>query len=265
MNLKYALKSVFYKIKYNPLSSFEYIFKLKYNFLYDFDFVRKKYSNFEFLGEEETLDLILSGKSLVRYGDGEIEIIRGLSIYSGIFNHRYFKELSSDLKRILNEKNKDLVVAIPHKYLIENAKDKIHWQYSQYNYYKYLNSKISYGDAFVFREISDKTVKKLTKFLAKKDLIFVGNSSSKLLPKNKVFSKAEFVKVPNNDSYKEFDRIYNDILKKVSKFDKKNVLVLIGCGPVANVLVDKLSKKGIQAIDHGAVFDIHKSKFENYK
>ena len=64
----------------------------------------------------------------------------------------------------------------------------------------------------------------------------------------------EFIQIPDKNAYKELEKIFGKIIDKI-KDNKNNSMIIISAGPAGKILVDKLGKKGIWAIDTGHCFD----------
>ncbi len=62
------------------------------------------------LGELQTLDLVLSGRSIARYGDGEFALAEGRSIRP----QRHRPDLGARLRGILNGEAETCLVGIPN-------------------------------------------------------------------------------------------------------------------------------------------------------
>lgn len=207
--------------------------------------------------------IIEQRKSLVRFGDGEFEIISGKERANFQVTE---KSLGIRLLEVLVNENENIVTCIADNYgsldkYTEQAaycirtylNDKIRKEH-----YDVLNLKKTYYDAYVSRpyiQYNDKrnAVKlfSLWKCLwKKKKIVIVEGEYTRIGSGNDLLEGAEQVEriicpAVNAWSY------YGEILNCVNKRVDKNRLILIALGPAATVLAYDLAEKGYQAIDMG--------------
>ncbi len=211
---------------------------------------------------EKTIDDIIKNKaSLVRYGDGEMDIINGKSLKF----QDYTPELANKLSQILSLKSDDkFFIAVPEIFnsldiftkdekefwaisLLKTSKD---WfSFCEGDYYNAFLSRpyLRYKD----KSNSDKIFKKIKKIYKDKNVILVEGEFSRLGVGNDLFDGVKSIKrilCPNKNAYSA----YNKILDVVCQQNKDN-LILISLGPTAKVLVYELYQKGYQAIDLGHI------------
>lgn len=213
---------------------------------------------------DQTIDRLIKGASISRYGDGEIDIILGRT--EGF--QKRDKKLAKRLKYILrqNGKYENFLVGIP--YIFEDLNiftDKAiyHWQIrlnkERYKWYMLLNRKKLYSNSQVTRFYFDwrdksnckRWVEGLKEIWENREIIIVEGDKSRLGVGNDLFSnskKIERIICPSENAYD----IYNKILETVSLQDKKKI-ILIALGPTASVLAYDLYLKGFQAIDIGHI------------
>ena len=104
---------------------------------------------------DETIEqLLTTKKSLVRFGDGEITMIRGRSLQL----QNTDSMLIEDLKRILQYDHEDLMVSVPDIFDgVEQYQEKSrqfwkdHLLFSRRIYEKYCRKELKYGNAFISR------------------------------------------------------------------------------------------------------------------
>lgn len=205
----------------------------------------------------ETVKEILSGKSISRFGDGELNLImdKGLGEYQV-----YDKKLSKRLKEIIKSPTKNCIIAI------NNFCDKwddtkldgenfsywekywlMHWGKLKNIYKKgYLYGCTEVSRVTVFKENDIKYIKKIWN---KRKVLFVVGSGSHFVYEKRLFDNVENAKilvVRGKSSFNEYD----SILDKIMTFDKQ-YLIMLSLGPCATVLAYDLSNKGYQALDIG--------------
>lgn len=217
----------------------------------------KIYDDYETLNE-----IINKNKSISRFGDGELLSIIGTNL--GF--QKYNKELSQKLLKVLNSKEKDLLIGIslPYKPKILNRFNFIAKKYfkSFIKRFKFKLAKIikkkQYYSATITRFYIDlkskkrvsKYVKKLRKIWDKKDVVIIEGEKSRLGIGNDFFDNMNSIQrvlCPIKNAFNRYSEIMNTIKNKVSK----NKLILIALGPTATVLAYDLYKLGYQTIDIG--------------
>ncbi len=216
---------------------------------------------------KKTIDLIIGGhKSLVRFGDGEFEMMLGrLRLrYQGVN-----EQLAIRLKRIIKSNNENVLVAIANNYgnlsdYTDEAADGIRSYLTptvRQEHMSLLDLKRDYYDAYVsrpyimYRDKSEIIMKEkfthIKKIWENQDLLIVEGKHTRFGVGNDMLSMAASVKrllVPDKEAFS----IYDDILKKAMEYGK-NRLILSIIGPTATVLSYDLALSGYWAIDIGQV------------
>lgn len=212
----------------------------------------------------ETLEKLIEGDSICRYGDGEVDLILGRS--QGF--QKQDKKLAKRLKNIIkfNGKHPKLIVAIPDVFdSVEQFTDsaQLHWKIrldkERYKWYLLLNRSKSYGNSQITRfyfDWKDKTnsriwIEKLKSIWKDKDILIVEGKKSRLGVGNDLFNNTNSIKRIICPSENAFSK-YNDILAEILNYDKERI-VLIALGPTATVLAYDLFIQGYQAVDIGHI------------
>lgn len=219
---------------------------------------------------ESTLQkLIKEHCSVARYGDGEMQFVRG--------NRTSFQEfdplLQCRLTDILKSKDPHLMVCLPGVFGdldIYRDFDKAYWRKhlaeTRPQWYKYLDMHKTYYEAFVSRfymPYRDKSqtmhyIELWRKVWEGKDLLIVEGEKSRLGVGNDLFDNAREIKrvlCPNMGAF----AYYQTLLNTIRRFDT-HYLILLAIGPTATVLAADLCSDGYQAIDIGHI-DIEYSWF----
>ncbi|MFQ6723983.1 MAG: GT-D fold domain-containing glycosyltransferase [Clostridia bacterium] len=215
----------------------------------------------------DTIDYILKNNvSIGRYGDGEMDLIRG----NGINFQKYNPALSKKLAEVKTTDN--FLTCIPNifekKYF--NRKDLKKPEYTFWIKNKLMHgfmwkktfNKMICGDAFISRfyiRYTDKSkveeyIHLFEKLWNKRNLIIVEGENSKIGCENNLLKNANSIRRIICPSLDAFD-YYEEIISQVKTNYNDGDLVLIALGPTATVLAYDLSKEGIQALDLGH-FDI---------
>lgn len=227
-------------------------------FLYRKGFIQNKLTVYSV---DETLDLLIhTSKSLVRFGDGEITMIRGRSLKL----QNVEPAIIEDLKRILGYRHKDLMVSIPdifdgveqyHSRSRQSWKD--HLLCSRWVYKKYCNPNITYCNAFVSRcyyIFKDKSLcagwfEKIKMIWNAKHIVVVEGVYTHNGVGNDLFDSAADVKriiAPACNAYCKLPEIREACLKH-----PKDRLFLISLGAAAKPLTEQLFQDGYRVIDIG--------------
>lgn len=202
------------------------------------------------LGEDETLDLVLKGKSIARFGDGEFKIAKGGSCVSQISN----AELAEELSQILTAKDQQCLVGIP---TMDPKGPKIrNWERYKHIYPRQLNPKKQYVSAFISRPDSAPWINtkeffdKLQSLWDGKAVALVGCEERSLSSQFLIETGAAAVfhaRCWRRDAYAQIDELERACLHSgMSR-------AILCAGPTATCLAMRLSRKGLHAIDLGHI------------
>lgn len=227
------------------------------------DMLEKPLDIIQVKGIDETLDYIIEhNSSLVRFGDGEINMLAGHSIpYQD-----YDEELVSIMRDIISQESREeLVVCLPDAFTdrfrftswaIPFWKDHMdHYM----DFYRELCSDSWYGSTFVSRpyiDFEDKSqaksqFQKLKSIWKNRDLLIVEGATSRSGVGNDLFDEANSIKRIICPSHSAFSRVH-EIEDEIEKYAGGR-LILCMLGPTAKVLAYHLSQKGYQVLDIGHI------------
>ena len=227
------------------------------------DMLEKPLDIIQVKGIDETLDYIIEhNSSLVRFGDGEINMLAGHSIpYQD-----YDEELVSIMRDIISQESREeLVVCLPDAFTdrfrftswaIPFWKDHMdHYM----DFYRELCSDSWYGSTFVSRpyiDFEDKSqaksqFQKLKSIWKNRDLLIVEGATSRSGVGNDLFDEANSIKRIICPSHSAFSRVH-EIEEEIEKYAAGR-LILCMLGPTAKVLAYHLSQKGYQVLDIGHI------------
>lgn len=215
------------------------------------------------IGIDQTLDYVIKNKSsLVRFGDGEVNLMWGLPIpYQ---NHDL--ELANQLKHIVGlESDEKLVVCLPDAF---DDRFVFTWWATPFwkehmnvymDFYKELCKGSWYGSTFISRpyiDYEDKSkakgqFEKLKSIWENRDILIVEGITSRSGVGNDLFDKVKSVKriiCPSHNAYSVVDNIQEEIMKHA-----EGRLILCMLGPTAKVLSYNLCQMGYQVLDVGHV------------
>lgn len=198
------------------------------------------------LSEMETLDRVLAGASLARYGDGEFKMCRGSSIKSQVYD----PELCRRLNLILEDSGECLVgipnIRAPQSLPPEKA---AFWGRVQ-PWAETLLSDRPYVSAFVSRADSAPWIN-TEAYWDKVEQLWRGRNVTIVRGSGKAFTTdlmpgaGEVTEIlgPKNSAWSEYDAL----MQRIGTPER----VLLALGPAATVMAVDLCKKGIHAIDVG--------------
>ena len=215
---------------------------------------------------DETLDeLMKTEKSLIRFGDGEFNIMNGYSIAFQEYN----EELARGMKEILLTANQEeMLLCMPEVFKTFRGEfpldynSEIFWKkeldrYADF-FKEYCQSK-TYGSAFISRPYiysKDKTrafdqFEKMKQLFEGKDLLIVEGATSRSGVGNDLFDKANSIKriiCPSHNAFSKIKEIKENILEY-----SEGRLILLMLGPTAKVLAYQLTQQGYRTLDLGHI------------
>ena len=215
---------------------------------------------------DETLDeLMKTEKSLIRFGDGEFNIMNGYSIAFQEYN----EELARGMKEILLTANQEeMLLCMPEVFKAFKGEfpldynSEIFWKkeldrYADF-FQEYCQSK-TYGSAFISRPYiysKDKTrafdqFEKMKQLFEGKDLLIVEGATSRSGVGNDLFDKANSIKriiCPSHNAFSKIQEIKENILEH-----SEGRLILLMLGPSAKVLAYQLTQQGYRTLDLGHI------------
>lgn len=195
------------------------------------------------LGESQTLDRVLAGESIARYGDGELKMCRGAGIKSQVAH----PELSKRLSEILVDSG-DCMVGIPN---IHSKTPKSDF-WGKHMIYSRLLVEREYVSSFITRPDSAPWIN-TDDYWRRVESLWVGQSVTLVRGSSKSLTSADLVDAgevteiiaPRQHAFAE----YEQLLERIGT-PKRAILCL---GPTATVMAVDLCKKGVHAIDAGHI------------
>ncbi|OQP03499.1 hypothetical protein B1690_17580 [Geobacillus sp. 46C-IIa] len=230
---------------------------------YYFLFSIKCVNNAEFLTPIGTVREIKSNKkSLIRFGDGEFNIISGKGIRYQAFSEELQFELKDIIERYIDSKGRTPYhLALPSDFLKCNGlkllKKRVYvasWSFSRWFFKKNYDRCVQYGDAFLFAKEYEEIYRYLWEGV--QTVIFVHNDrkyAEQFSRKYKINTK--FVQVPNKNAYEKKEDILSKIYEEIRACGGIKIVTLVSAGPCGKVLVKELSDKGYLAYDTGHCWD----------
>jgi hypothetical protein len=201
------------------------------------------------LGEQETLERVLAGESIARYGDGELKIMLGGNCVSQVAN----TSLAVEMRRLLENKTRAMI-GIPT--LDPRCPKLANWTKLAPRFARLTNAKKLYGSSFISRPDSapwintEKYFDQLESLWSGRRVTFVGNGVRSLTAEfleSHGASKVDWVKCPYRDAYSFIHQLYELCVK----LDNPRIILCVG--PTATCLAERLAQVGRHAIDLGHI------------
>ncbi len=214
--------------------------------------------------EEAVERIIHEKKSLIRFGDGEFEIMAGKN--RPIFQ-KYDKQLSKRLVEVIQTNDDRILLAIANNYgnldiYTDEVADSIR-EYMTDEVRKFHASVLCankvYYDAYMFKcyfPYKNKgdtyhRVQLVKKIWHEKDVVIIEGDQTRTGVGNDLFSNVKSLRrvlCPTQNAYE----YYEEILKEVLRLDKE-AMILCALGPAGKVLAYDLVQEGYQVIDIGQI------------
>lgn len=198
--------------------------------------------------EFETLEMLHAGKSISRFGDGEMKLITGGAQIREPAN----KKLGTELKQILRYPSPELIVGIPT--MDPQGAKYPSWKRHAQRFAALVNPEVQYYSAFISRPDSAQWIAmpsyadSMIKLWASKKVTFVSEQTSKFYT---LVHQTAVSPVHIPCPHTETSAVMEDILREVVR--SRPEIALLSCGPAATVMAARLSEVGIQALDLGSM------------
>jgi len=225
--------------------------------LVELNFPRARSSNFIGLDQRQSLEILInSGKSLIRFGDGEATLLEGGDVYFQRNSQSLRRELASILKTYSEQS--PYLVAIPHQQISGHKVQPI-WRKSQYIFHTHIgrDSRPIVLDAMMFREDTELNNHEIDRLWRSSSRIVFVHSNFKYFrdfASQYGIGRVEYVQVPSASSYAVVDQVIASV-RNVASRDPLASVVLISAGPAGKIIAERCSRDGIRALDMGHYFD----------
>lgn len=200
--------------------------------------------------EDETLRMVLGGRSIARYGDGEFKIVAG----GGCVSQEPNKDLRRELAFILRSSNDRCIVGIPR---LDPRSPKIeNWRKYERKYPHYLEPGKTYFSAFISRPDSAPWIwnadfyQRIESLWRGREIALVAGSARSLtaeFPAMQSAARIEMIPCARRDAYAEIKLLEDRVVETRCK------TAILCCGPTATCLAWRLAERGIHAIDLGHI------------
>lgn len=201
----------------------------------------------EVLGEQDTLDAAIAGRSLSRFGDGELRIATGGSCPS----QKPDKRLAAEMREMLKAGRPSSLVCIPR--VVKESPRRADWQKYFEDRYAGLYGATVYGSSFITRPDNAPWID-VPEFWADVHRLWQGKQVTLVLGTDKSLTAERMpgasgvieVRCARRDAYAAIDQIEEQI-------GRPSGPVILCLGPTATVLAERLARKGVHALDLGHI------------
>ncbi len=244
-----------YRYRRHPL----YMFVFLYCYcLRNFTFGIHFYSN------EELLEELKKGKSIIRFGDGDMVSIpldlencyhvsdqKLKDMYTTIIkSYRTSSPYVLSVPVFVNTKNTDLKKMGP---------GKLRWGVSMKTmFFLRFNKNVPYMDAhnFYYDSFFEGVIAPVFK---DKQVVFVTNKKTIEKQKNNQnlpWKNPLFVETPFVDAMNAYEDIKKDLDEKISSYKKSDIVIFAAMGPVGKYILYEYAERGYQGVDIGKVCEV---------
>ncbi len=216
---------------------------------------RKKLWYPQIMSLEETFaEIVEHGKSIARFGDGEMGIICGVQRWRF---QKKDEKLAERLKEVLQANQDQILIGLNEFYgefsdWESRAANGVRMYLTpevRKQHYALLDPQQIYGNARISRNESWEIVKNQKRIWEGRDCVFVEGFQTRMGVGNDLFDNARsIVRIlcPAESAFDRYEEIYKEAVRQ-----PKDKLFLIALGPTASVLAYDLAMQGYQAIDIG--------------
>jgi hypothetical protein len=201
------------------------------------------------LGELATLEAVHVGRSIARYGDGELKIAKGADAKSQAGN----PELARRLRAILLDAGERCLVAIPN--IATDATPKLDFwrQYRDQRWTRFYSRGVTYGSSFITRPDSAPWIdnadywQRVIDLWRGLDVVLVRGSSKSLCAADLVLAKSvDEIVASRQHAWAD----YPHLMRRLAG-EKRRVILCLGA--TATVLAYDLAALGVHALDLGHI------------
>ncbi|MBR3134492.1 MAG: SP_1767 family glycosyltransferase [Clostridia bacterium] len=210
---------------------------------------------------EDTINKIKTErKSIARFGDGELDIIKGGEI--GFQNKN--EKLGQRLKEVLSAKQDFCIIGVPD---VLNSFDNLTEESEKFwinnmemhrkTWLEYLHNDMEYGTSnmtrlyirYKDRSNAGKYFDMLKSLWEDRDVVICEGEQTRMGVGNDLLDKCKSVKrviCPSENAFDKYDEIIAELRKQ-----PKDSLIVMALGPTATILAYELAREGYQALDIG--------------
>lgn len=215
----------------------------------------------QLLSEPEFITELKKGKSLIRLGDGEINLMLGLRNHYQIFSPVLQKAMFDIVLSYNN--NSPYILSVPRFINCSNEElrgmGKLQvWLPLKVMFGMYFKKKLPYLDAhsFYYDEYFERTVGAC---IADKQIVLITRQATIDKQKNNAsipWGRVSYIAVPEQEALSSYESIKEKIEATLHSTKLNDVVLLFAMGPVGKQLAFEFAKRNVQSIDIGKVAEV---------
>jgi hypothetical protein len=223
-----------------------------YSYLYVQKDAKIKAKEYSF---SEVSDLIKEGKSLIRFGDGEVHIIN----YGSIHYENYSVKLRNIFLEILtNYKKESPYILGLNTWALEKSNTYLKaenqfycWLPLKAQYLLTFPKDMSYFDAALFyrRNVFEEYV--LPNLKDKHIILISKKDNCEHIKQTNFFDSISYVVTPDLYLFTKYSEIKKETDTFIEQNKSKKIVLLVSCGPASKAICFEYANNGVQSIDIG--------------
>jgi Domain of unknown function (DUF1792). len=201
----------------------------------------------EVRSEYETVAELLKGKSIARFGDGELKIVYG----AGYVRAEPNEALTHELRKVLQKPHPNCLVGIPT--MDREGPKYDNWLRHKRRFSRVLSKNVQYYSAFISRPDSAPWIMthsfalEMQQLWEGKNVAVICEPDNSILPVIKMSAlDVAHIECPHREAYFHIDDFQDAIIRYSPD------IAILSIGPTASCLANRLAGDGIQAIDIGS-------------
>ncbi len=214
-----------------------------------------------FLSESDLVEQIKNGKSIIRLGDGEVNLMIGQKNHYQTFS----PVLQKSIFKIVESYNKEssYILSVPRFINYTNRELKNIGKYSVWLPLKaifllYFKKEIPYLDAHVFYYDGyfERTIGPI---LSGKRIILITRQDTIDKQKNNIdipWSNVQYLATPAEEALDSYASIKQQIEQMLTATEIGQTVLLFAMGPVGKYLAYEYAQRGVQSLDIGKVAEV---------
>lgn len=216
--------------------------------------------NEHFYTKEEIKNFVLNGKSIIRLGDGEINLLLDLKNHY----HKFSPKLKNMIREIISGYSfeSSYVLSIPRFINFRNEElqkiGKLNvWMPLKTMFFLVFPKKISYMDAHnfyydnYFEDVISPIIKNKKIILITKKETIEKQKNSNYIP----WENISYIETPEANAIDFYEDIKLSLNKELLNYKKGEVVLLVAMGPVGKYLIFEYGNIGYQGIDIGVAIE----------
>lgn len=213
----------------------------------------------------EVIEQLKSGKTLIRWGDGETALARNKDIWFQSSN----SVLTTQFNNFWVNQQNEIVFSLPRRAL---EKSILQYLIRRHDFWKEFSSRVyfasknilissrRFAESHIWYENFEALIPALIEIIKYKPVLLIASDLDIFKHLRNTFSKLDFIQIPKKETFVEKDSITDSIDKWVDKnSDKGKPVILLAAGPIGKLIAyDKNRIAQFIDIGYGFAFELGK-------